>query len=487
MNYEYMRLDSLRNRSSEQEGLCLSFSVYQSEKLCILSQDMNASMFLLDLLGGSLPSFRGHLYVRNRNIVSPSLRTLQGKGVYVIKSADLLLFETLNLADNIFFHHMPQNRISGDIAFQKMYAQTTELLEEYGLSDLKPTMPLHSLSFHQRLFVCCLRCVVDGARVIVMNAPFFKAHSPAEIRHMQNFFNVLQKNQISIVCISPHWHMIYQGFDRYAILDQGVITKIVSLNRLPDQSPRFPLAADRQIPLADNPSEMVLECKDLPLTLLHRHYSLNIRLRQNEILGILDQHLLLEQLAAHFTSPHRSDNRIFIKGRPWRKYSSPGQALAFLRMGAEDQEIYENLSLCDNITLMLEKPLYNRLGFPNARIQRHLSENILAHLGRSDLWQKYHSRGSLQCPLAATERFYIRLASRLVLKPQVLVLYLPEHRVPVLSQEETSALTDRLHQLGFALILMTANPSLLPPQCRRMQALHDSDPSQEQQTGTHRE
>ncbi len=485
MNYEYMRLDSLGAKSLDQAPLCLSFSIYQSEKLCILSQDMTASMFLLDLLGGARPSFRGHLYVCNRNIASPSLHILQEKGIYVIKSADLLLFETLNLADNIFFHHMPQNRFSGDIAFQKLYAQTALLLEEYGLSDLKPTMPLHSLSFHQRLFVCCLRCVVDGARVIIMNAPFFKAHSPAEIRHMQNFFHILQKNQISIVCISPHWHMIYQGFDRYALLERGVITKIASLNRLPDQNPTFSFAADRQTSQPIHPSEMVLECRDLPLTLLGRHYFLNLQLRPQEILGILDQHLLLEQLAAYFASPQGSGQHIFIKGKPWKAYSSPGQALAFLRMGAEEQEIYENLSLCDNITLMLKEPLYNRLGFPNGRIQRHLSENILRNLGKADLWQKYHSRSCLQATLPATERFYIRLASRLVLKPQFLVLYLPEHRVPVLSQEETNALTDRLHQLGFALILMTANPSLLPPQCRRMQALHDPDEPQNQQTGTH--
>ena len=481
MNHEYLRLDSIRDASPNQTQLCLSFSIYQSEKLCILSQDMNASMFLLDLLSGALPSFRGHLYIRNRNIPSPSLGTLQEKGIYVIKSADLLLFETLDLANNIFFHHMPRKRISGDIDFQKMYARTADLLEEYGLQELKPNMPLHALSFHQRLFACCLRFVVDGARVIVMNTPFFKAHSPAEIRHIQNFFTTLQKHQISMVCISPHWHMIYQSFDRCADLEQGVITKIGSLNRLPDQKSRLSLAAERQPLFSPEHSDLILECKDLPLTYLNRHSSISIELHKNEVLGIVDRHLFLEQVAAQLAKPGETNSRILIKGLPGRAHSSPGQALAFLRMGVEDQEIYGNLSLCDNITLMMQKPLYNRLGFPNVRIQRHLSESILSTLGRSDLWQRYHDRSSLQLPLSATDKFYIRLASRLVLKPQVLVLYLPEHRVPVLSPDEISNLTDRLQQLGFSLILMAGNPALLPPQCRRILSLHDPDASQGQQ------
>lgn len=465
MKQEILRLDNIGKISNQAMSCCISFSLYLGETLCVFTDDIPTKLFLLNLFQGSIHPDFGSLYISDQSCIIESVDCAHARGLYYVCENQLV--PTMNVAHNLF---MTDDRFYHFLILNNnaVHESAASLLKEFSLTHIHTKASVASLSALDQYLVSILHAVAAGARIIVLDYSCCNLIQPIEIRKMQNFINLLKEKSISILCFSSDWKVIFQSFNRFAVIQHGVVTQISNLTHIP---PALPIHNHPYFPhTCHNPVErtVVLECKNYQYGQSDKSLFLNFSLQKGEILGIHDsKDLLITSLHPFCQNPPAKLESVLLNGKPYTAPTCTKRKIVFLHNGYNGNRIFLNMNLYDNIGLLLGKPQYNLIGYRNTRIRNHIVNTALKKLHAEDLIQKYGTKHTLY-GMNSKEQYIVEIARWLCIHPEVFVFLVPYNAYENLSEFRLKDLLETLQKSGSSILVISCDQKILTKFCTRV-------------------
>ena len=191
-------------------------------------------------------------------------------------------------------------------------------------------------------------------------------------------------------------------------------------------------------------------------------------LYEGEILGLCDPLQKSEDFfheISHGNPPLSSI--IEYNGKIYRGSLPPPGKTAYIMPSARESRIFPQMTLYDNVTLLLKTPMYNCLGHVNRRIRNHMTQAALKSIGASDIFLKYRKKKDL-AGSSTQEQFLIEIAKWVCLKPKLFVFCNSASVYNSLSAQRFSQLLERLRPLGITILLISSSEENLLKFCTRI-------------------
>jgi ABC-type sugar transport system ATPase subunit len=150
-------------------------------------------------------------------------------GIHMVHQ-ELAIFENLTVAENIYPNY--DFKKIGKIDYKKLYEETKQKLEMFGLKTINPDTPLASVTLAGQQMVEILRCIVAQPKVIILDEPTSGLNN-RETDSLMNILKHLKDEGITVVYISHRLKEIMQISDRITVLRDGrLVTTLVNNDRI---------------------------------------------------------------------------------------------------------------------------------------------------------------------------------------------------------------------------------------------------------------
>lgn len=460
MKHEILRLEHIGKTTNGQLLHSISMNLYQGEALCIITEDLDTKLYLLDILQGKALHEHGTLYINDCPTHLPSPEASRNKGLYFVMESQLIF--SMNVAHNLYMTD-PSFYSCSILNNQAMHQAARTLLKTFSLDHIKTTTLVRTLSEFDRYLLSILYGVATNAKIIVLDTPYITCR-PIEIRKLQRIVNVLRAKGLSILWFTNKWDMLFQNFDRYAVIKNGVVTKLAPLATLPPHT--FPPHIYQW-----NSSEATPVILEYAANTETKHMTENpahFALHEGEILGIHGTNTLLENMISDLLagkSNHLKD--ILLYGQPYDLNFSKKNQIAFIYATDDKFRVFPHMSLYDNITLLINKPLYNPLGIINKRIRNHIAISMLKSIHGEHLIAAFGDKNNIvdMCPL---DRLKAEVAKWLCVHPKVFIFVNPHNIYDNLTESDFHTLLDDLHKLNISILILSASEENLTGICTRV-------------------
>jgi ABC-type sugar transport system ATPase subunit len=459
MFYEILRLHHIGRRSDGQVINDISFNLLCQEALCILTEDIETKNFLFSLFRGETKPDQGKLLLHDKPCLFHQLEDVHAAGIYI--ADEHLLVPGMSVAHNLFMtddtfyeNHQFLNNSRMDDAARK-------LLKHYRLSHIPPHRRICELPFFDRYLLSILHTLTLGAKIVILDTSIYLPATPQETKLLQHVVSALKEQGLSLLWFSNKWNPIFQNFDRYGVIQDGVVTQLAPLSSIP--------------PYIPEPNFMEYELRRHSINgqtgkklVFFQNGSFDFTLYEGEILGLCDP---LQRSADFFHeishgNPHMP-SIIDYNGKIYRGSLPPPGKTAYIMPSARESRIFPQMTLYDNVTLLLKTPMYNCLGHVNRRIRNHMTQAALKSIGASDIFLKYRKKKDL-AGSSTQEQFLIEIAKWVCLKPKLFVFCNSASVYNSLSAQRFSQFLERLRPLGITILLISSSEENLQKFCTRI-------------------
>jgi D-xylose transport system ATP-binding protein len=144
------------------------------------------------------------------------------KGIAIVYQ-ELTLVPTMSVGENVYLGREPLER--GAINWNKLYADTREILEKYKL-DVKPQAIVKSLGVGKMQMVEIAKALSENAKVLILDEPT-SALSEAEIDKLMDILKILKSNGITCIYITHKLDELFRTTDKITVMRDGkeIVTK----------------------------------------------------------------------------------------------------------------------------------------------------------------------------------------------------------------------------------------------------------------------
>jgi len=270
----------------------VTFSVKKGEIHALCGENGAGKSTLMKVLGGVYPygTYEGDIYIENKLMKFENVRQSEDAGISIIYQ-EFALVKELDVGENVFLGKLLGK--AGIVDWDKMYYETTKLLEELGM-DINPHTKIKDLGVGQQQLVEVAKALSKNAKILVLDEPS-AALTDSEVKKLMEILRELKKKGVTCIYISHKLGEVFEIADRITILRDGKsigtydikeITeeKVISLMVGRELTERFP----REEHTA---GDVVMEVKNLSVYDPEGSGSLVIdnvsfQIRKGEILGI---------------------------------------------------------------------------------------------------------------------------------------------------------------------------------------------------------
>lgn len=454
MRSEILRLEQIGKITNGQLIHSISFSLYRAEALCVITEDLDAKLYLLEILQGVSMHEHGTLYVNDRLARFYSPENALAAGLSYVTERQLIF--SMDVAHNLYMTD-PSFYTRSILNKQALHQSAQLLLEEFSLDYIRTSSLVRSLSEFHRYLLSILHAVASGARIIILDTPY-RVYPPSEIKKLQHVINVLRQKGVSVLCFTNKWDALYQNFDRYAVIKNGVVTKLAPLESLPPMD--FPHHR-YQWRAADENSPVILVYED-------PSHSSPLVLREGEILGIYGSNTLLEALISGLLSGDTVPvKNLLMYGKPYDMNLSRKNHIAFIYATEDKLRVFPQMNLFDNVTLLIDKPIYNLFGIRNKRIRNHIAASMLKSIHGEHLITEFGDKPNIK-DIGSLDRLKVEIAKWLCVRPKVFIFVNPHNIYDNLTESDFHTLLDDLHTLGISILILSASEENLSGLCTRV-------------------
>ena len=466
MKYECLRVASIGKRSESKIQNCISFSLFRGEALCIITEDLDTKFFLLDVLMGKTMPDRGAIYIEDRFCVLNSIENAHSKGLYYVCEAQLI--PNMNIAHNLFMTDDKFYNVLSVLDNRSIHQAAAELLKEFSLCGIKTSALSSSLSPIDRYLLSVLRAVAANAKVIILDNPYFNICHPEDVRKVQCMVSVLRQKRISVLWFTSKWEPIFQNFDRFAVISSGVVTQVSPVTTIPPAIPEKNLLRFRHSLCRFSDMPVVLECRNFSYQKHEQKCHLSFKLHAGEILGI---HHVNDGLAAAFSAfsegMNFNDGNFFLEGGLYQPEVEERRQIVFLYSGYSTTRIFSDMSLYDNVALLVNKPVYNVAGLMNKRIRNLIARTTLESLHAQKLITQYGNQRNLR-GMNRRDQFIVETAKWLCTHPKVFIFINPHDTYDTLPESQFQTLLETLRSLGLSILVISGSEESLLKLCTRV-------------------
>lgn len=468
MKKEVLRMEYIGKNYHYTSRNSISLSVYDGEAFAIITEDIETKLFLLDVLQGNLRPTQGALYLYDKACTFFSPDSARNHGIYYASDSQLIF--SMNVAHNLF--------LTQDCFYNKytilnkkaILKAASKLLSEFSLEHIKPSATVASLSPVDRFLISILRAVALRAKIIILDNTFYSIYPPEEIEKIQHAVTILKQRKITVLWFSNRWDNLFQIFDRYAIIQNGVVVKVAPVSFIHSNSSTndFLVTTTRHTFSFSKEGSPVFECRNYPHAKQNKIKYLNFSLYKREVLGICDSNNVLGPIFISFVQKQSlKENFFFLNGHPYHSKDHQRGIAVIYNHENHNSRIFPHMNLFDNITLLLDKPIYNKIGFMNKRIRNHIAATALKSIHAEYLIPKYKACANL-LDSNLQDQLVIEITKWLCLKPHLFVfinLYDAYENFP---EHEFKYLLDTLCNLDISVIVISASRETLTKLCTRI-------------------
>ncbi|SEE26653.1 monosaccharide ABC transporter ATP-binding protein, CUT2 family [Streptomyces sp. 2131.1] len=440
----------------------VSFSLRAGETHALVGENGAGKSTLIKVLTGVYRPDEGELRLAGEQVSFSRPFEAQQAGISTIYQ-EVNLVPLMSVARNIFLGREPKNRF-GLIDFPRMYRETSELLDGFGVR-VDPKRPLHTLGIGTQQMVAMARAVSVNAQVVIMDEPT----SSLEPREVETLFRVIEDLRgrgIAVLYVSHRMDELYRICDRVTVLRDGKhihTGDLADLDRMQLVSMMLgrDMAEVRREGLTNFDSEGHEAARTPVLTATglsrdHQLHDISLDLYAGEVLGLggLLGSGRSETAKAIAGALSLDSGEVGIAGRTLRRLTSAGAIRAGISLLPEDRKaegIVPGLSVRENIVLAA-MPRLSRAGIVSRAKQDRVVDIFMKRLRI-----KAASPEQKVGELSGGNQQKVLLARWLCLEPKVLLLDEPTRGIDVGAKAEVQSLIDDLAREGLAVLLISSD------------------------------
>jgi ABC-type sugar transport system ATPase subunit len=195
----------------------VSLVLYAGEVHALIGANGAGKSTLVKIIAGALQPDRGNIVVGGKTFRALTPLLARKVGIAAVYQEQQLVPD-LTVAENIFLGKEPKTAL-GRVDYQRMLAETGELIQAYGLS-IQPSDTVGELPLAQRQEVAILKALKEQAKVLLLDEPTAALTGP-QITFMFRLIEQLRKQGIGILYISHHIDEILSIAQRITVLRNG--------------------------------------------------------------------------------------------------------------------------------------------------------------------------------------------------------------------------------------------------------------------------
>ena len=453
----------------------VTFDLRRGEVHGLVGENGAGKSTLMKILGGAYLPDSGTIEVAGRMVRIHSPKDSLGMGISIIYQ-EFNLVPTLSIAENIFLGKELRGGPLRGMNRKAMVARAAESVGRLGLTDVKPSALVRTLSIAQQQLVEIGKALFNDASILVMDEPT-SVLSQKESRALFELIESLKEDGISIVFISHRLEEVIELSDRITVLRDGehvctLDNTLTTVNK--DDLVRHMVGRVLQdyFPPKSHVvrDERVLEVDDLTAAGAFQNVSFN--LRSGEILGFygLVGSGRTEIMKAVSGLLECEAGAVRIRGEQVRLRSVNDARQRGLALCPEDRKnegLVLSMSLADNVCL------------PNLHAL-HAAGTILRHR-RNDLVDRFVQKLSIR---PALPRRLLRdfsggnqqkavIAKWLASSPGIMIFDEPTRGIDVGAKSEIYRLIEGLAAGGVAIVFVSSELIEIIGMCDRVIVVHE--------------
>jgi ribose transport system ATP-binding protein len=432
----------------------MDFDLRHGEIRAVVGENGAGKSTLMKILSGAYTKTSGTILFEGRQIEHESVKESQALGISMIYQ-ELENVSKLSVAENIFLGRLPRGPVPGFLDFKRLYFETKEIIDEYGLN-IDPKAMLSSLTVAQQQFVEIIKAVtVKNSKIIIMDEPT-SSLTKEETDRLFSIIQELKNKNISVIYISHRLDEVTGIADAVSVFRDGKnrgtlqhhefqAEKIITLMVGHDVEKVEKIPVERK--------RVVFEVRNLEIK--GKVHSFNLKLYEKEILGIAGlmgsgKDELVKSLFGLWPSQSKelyyNGKRIHIP----KPLDAVKQGIVYLPEERKLQSLFLELTVRDNIIPLWLYNIYRGV-FTDVRKEKKLAEDFIEKLDIRTPGTEEEiigiSGGNQQ------KAIFSRL---LAVQPQVMILNDPTRGVDVKSKEAIYGFIRELANSGTSIIFLSS-------------------------------
>lgn len=439
----------------------ITLNIYPGQVHALLGENGAGKSTLIKIISGVYMRDEGIMKVNGKEVNFSNTRQSLKEGISIIHQ-ELSVIPDLTVAENIYLGREPKIGRTGLIDKNKMFNDTTELLESMGIN-INPKAIIRNLKNAEKQMVEIARAVSQNSSLVIMDEPT-SSLSEKEVEALFKVIEKLKRENVAIIYISHRLKEITRICDVVTILRDGELVKTVRVDEI-DESQMIELMVGREITQfyckSEIPStgEIVFEIKNFTRKGVFEEISFS--LKRGEILGIagLVGAGRTEVMRAIFGADKVDSGECIYNGKTVR-FTSPQQAIeagiGFVPEDRRNQGLLLSKSVKENTTLASLFVNSNK-GFIDFNWENNISKEYIKKLRT-----KTPSENTPAKNLSGGNQQKVVLAKWLAAKSKILIMDEPTRGIDVNAKSEIYALMKEYVEAGGSIIMVSSElPEIL--------------------------
>ena len=475
---EVLRLEQVSISTPPHQIFNVNLDLSKGEILAVLEQSGKSFDTLIQLMMGAIPPDSGRIYFEERDITASPPLWNKRLGIYCIQPQPHLIYGQ-SIAENICIIG-DINKAPHIINYRKNNKITRVLLDEFGLSRLKPSDTISKLPISTCYLIEILRCRLLGIKVLLIGDILFN-FPPGEYEKLIAILKKLSSLGTSIVLFSNSYSHFPEMADRIDILRNNTVTAHLR-KPLPDKGVIKSMLSGLPFPepLPESSTEKTVEDTEIVLRWQMTEGAASsqdksLYLKKGEIVGIMDlsSDHSLSGLPDYFDTHSPISSTVVLKDSVIRLNEVSCSGLPHIRfipsVNLNDLMFY-NLSLMDNITVDMPKEALYPGGYTSSNIRKYLYKNALSCIRCEYLIPLLEKYAELP-HVSKVIQMQIMFARAVCAKASVIMLMQPYDSYDSINIRDLKQLLYNVCALGISVIMISTNYSSLSDTCSRIYVL----------------
>jgi ribose transport system ATP-binding protein len=367
------------------QALCdVQFDLKKGEVHALVGENGAGKSTLVRIVAGVERPDSGHMLLNEQSYQPQSRADAERHGIRMVMQ-ELHLVANLTVAENIFIENLPSK--FGFINYQKLNRAAREIMQEVGLADIRPSVPVRSLGVGQQQMVEIAAGLSQSCRILALDEPTASL-TDKEVELLFDQIRKLKAQGVGIIYISHRIEEVIHIADRVTVLRDGKVVSTHPTSQL-DIADVIRMMVGRDLQHASAyGGRGVAEVGELALrvaglTLGDKVKDVSFAVQRGEILGFagLVGSGRTETMRALFGADRAESGEIYLHGSAEpAKIRNPHDAvrsgMAFLTEDRKGQGLLPALAVRQNISLARLWDLC-RFGFISTSEERSMAKRYV--------------------------------------------------------------------------------------------------------------
>lgn len=476
MKKEILRLEHIYKKTQGDKLLYnINLNLLEGEILGVIVRSSSERNALLNILTGSSQNDSGFIYVDDVETNITSKLNAKNLGIYCVYKKNELI-PSISIAENIFVIR-EGSYLKGYINKKLIETETQDILNKSGLNNISSSMLCNNLNLAKIHTIEIIKATSLNAKILIIDN-ITGQYSQKEIENLKKLLLRKKLTGLSIIFLTNKYSNLLDIADRVTVMRNGTTVSTLYKEQVTKETIISLLAGYRVNDILVTPRRKI---GDVVLSLEHIStklglHDISITLRKGEVLGLFESDWEYGvTLANAMFGTTRYTGNIIIDGKNVIINSTKkaiNNGIGLIKENDKSNGIFYNMSLMDNVTIMMNKRLYHLCGFENKRIKSYTFKRTLQLLHCSHLISDIGDTDRLP-HLSKSTQMKIMMAKWLCTNPKVLILINPYLSFDDLTINDFKQLIDDICNIGVSIIIISSNMSNLLQVSDRIVVLED--------------